>query len=166
MRPFDLFIDFYTMGRWTDQLAYLPIEMQFYISVMFLDASLLIYIKKNLHFWNLIENALRTDKPTNRRTDSPSYKRCEDASKKCNQNLAIAKIFNFWVFCPIWTKFGIGAYNGPKIIWNESEMPTTIFWPPSPANQKRPSSRNFQLCIFYPIWMKFGMGAIIGLKTT
>ena len=33
MRPFDLFFD---MDRRTDQHAYIPIEMQFYISAMFL----------------------------------------------------------------------------------------------------------------------------------
>ena len=35
MRPFDLFFTFNT-DRQTDQHAYFPIEMQFYISVMFL----------------------------------------------------------------------------------------------------------------------------------
>ena len=35
MRPFDLFSTF-NMDRRTDQQAHFPIEMQFYISVMFL----------------------------------------------------------------------------------------------------------------------------------
>ena len=37
------------MDRWKDQQAYFPIEMQFYISVMFLGFPDKIY-KKNLHF--------------------------------------------------------------------------------------------------------------------
>ncbi len=54
--------------RRTEQQTYLPIEMQFYISVMFLGLPDDIH-EENFHFWNLKKNALRTDGPTDRRTD-------------------------------------------------------------------------------------------------
>jgi len=33
-----------------------------------------------------------------------------------NQNRPIVTIFNFYIFCPIWMKFGLGANNGTKTI--------------------------------------------------
>ena len=49
MRPFNLFFLTFNMDRWTDQLAYLPIEMQFYIPVMFLGfPNIMKYTKKTL----------------------------------------------------------------------------------------------------------------------
>ena len=38
MRPFDLFSTL-NMDRWTDQQTYLPLEKQFYISVLFMFLS-------------------------------------------------------------------------------------------------------------------------------
>ena len=46
-RPF--FFTF-NMDRRTDQQAYFPIEMQFYISVMFLGFPNKVHEEKNLHF--------------------------------------------------------------------------------------------------------------------
>ena len=68
MRPFDLFLTF-NMDRRTDQQAYLPIEIQFYISAMFVGFPDEIHKEKPsfLHFEN---NCLRTD----RRRDRPSYR--------------------------------------------------------------------------------------------
>ena len=44
-----------------------------------------------------------------------------------NQNLPLAKTFDFCVFRPIWIKFGMGAYHGPKTTSNEFETAMTIF---------------------------------------
>ena len=89
-----------------------------------------------------------------------------DLPVRPTENRPIAKIFNFYVFCPIWMKFGVGANNGPKTTWNEFEMPTTIFRPTSPTNQNRPIAKIFNFCVFRLIWMKFGMEAHNGPKTT
>ena len=56
------------MVRRTDQQTYLPVEMQFYISVMFLGLPDDIHDEKP-SFLQFEKNALRTDQPTNRRTD-------------------------------------------------------------------------------------------------
>ena len=54
--------------RRTDQQTHLPVEMQFYISVISW-AFLMTYMTKNLHFCNLKKNALPTDPPTDGPTD-------------------------------------------------------------------------------------------------
>ena len=72
MRPFDLFSTF-NMDLWTDQPAYFPKEMQFYISVMFLGFPDKIH-KEKPSFLDFENNWLRTDGPTDRRTDRPSYR--------------------------------------------------------------------------------------------
>ena len=56
------------MDRQTDQKAYFPIEMQFYISVMFLGFPDEIHIEMP-SFLDFENNWLRTDRPTDRRTD-------------------------------------------------------------------------------------------------
>ena len=56
------------MDSRTDQQAYLPVEMQFYISVMFLGLPDDIHEEKAL-FLQFKKNALRTDRRTDRRTD-------------------------------------------------------------------------------------------------
>ena len=71
MRPFDLFFNF-KHGK-TDQQTYLPIEMQFYISEMFLSLPDNIQEEKP-SILNFENNWLRTDEPTDRRTDRPSYR--------------------------------------------------------------------------------------------
>ena len=50
----------------TDQQTYLPIEMQFYISVMFLGLP---YVIHDPTFLQFKKNAWRTDQPTDGRTD-------------------------------------------------------------------------------------------------
>ena len=67
MRPFDLFSTLNMVGR-MDQQTYLPIEKQFYISVMFLGLPDSI-LEEKPSFWQSKKNALRTDGPTDRRTD-------------------------------------------------------------------------------------------------
>ena len=69
------------MDRRTDQQTYLPIEMQFYISVMFLGLPDDIHEEKP-SFLQFEKNALRMDRQTDRRTnqwtdrrmDRPSYR--------------------------------------------------------------------------------------------
>ena len=58
----------FAMDRWMDQQAYFPIEMQFYVSVMFLSFPDKIHEGKPscLDFEN---NWLRTDRRTDGRTD-------------------------------------------------------------------------------------------------
>ena len=68
MRPFDLFSTL-NMERRTDQQTYLPIEMQFYISMMFLGLPDDIHEEKP-SFFNFENNWL----PTDGRTDGPSYR--------------------------------------------------------------------------------------------
>ena len=71
----------FNMNRWTDQQAYFPVEMQFYISVMFLGFPDKIHEEKP-SFLDFENNWLRTDRPTDgptyrptdRRTDRPSYR--------------------------------------------------------------------------------------------
>ena len=70
MRPFDLFSTF-NMDRQMDQQAYFPIEMQFYISVMFLGLPNKIHEEKPA-FLNFENNWLRTDRPTDGLTDGPT----------------------------------------------------------------------------------------------
>ena len=65
MRPFDLF---FNMDRRMDQQAFFPIEMQFYISVMFLSFPDKIHEEKP-SFLDFENNWLRTDGPTDGRTD-------------------------------------------------------------------------------------------------
>ena len=76
MRPFDLFSTF-NMDRQTDQQAYIPKKMQFYISAMFLSFPDEIHKEKPsfLDFennWSPTDGP--TDRPTDRRTDRPSYR--------------------------------------------------------------------------------------------
>ena len=75
MRPFDLF--FQLKDRRTDQLTYLPIEMQFYISMMFLEFPDKIHGGKP-SFLDFENNWLRTDgrtnAPTIRQTNRRSYR--------------------------------------------------------------------------------------------
>ncbi len=52
-----------------DQQTYLPIKMQFYISVMFLGLPNDMQEEKNLHFFNFENNWLPTDRPTDGPTD-------------------------------------------------------------------------------------------------
>ena len=65
------------MDRRTDQQAYFPMEMQFYISVMFLGFPNEIQEGKP-SFLDFENNWLRTDGRTDgrtdRRTDKPSYR--------------------------------------------------------------------------------------------
>ena len=65
------------MDRQTDQKAYFPIEMQFYISVMLLGFPDEIH-KEKPSFLDFENNWLRTDGRTDRRTDGrtdrPSYR--------------------------------------------------------------------------------------------
>ncbi len=56
------------MDRWTDQQAFFLIEMQFYISVMFLDFPDKIH-EKNPSYLDFEKNWLRTDRRTDGRTD-------------------------------------------------------------------------------------------------
>ncbi len=67
MRPFDLFSTL-NIERRTDQLTYLPIEMQFYISVMLLGLPDNIQEEKP-SFFNFENNWLPTDGRTDGRTD-------------------------------------------------------------------------------------------------
>ena len=66
MRTFDFFSTL-NMERQTDQQTYLPIEMQFYIYVMFLGLSDNTQEEKPT-FFNFENTWLRTD----RRTDGPT----------------------------------------------------------------------------------------------
>ena len=74
MRPLDLFFSTLNMERRMDQKTYLPIEMQFYISMMFLglpddkheEKPSFLQLKKTYY--------RRTDGPTDWRTDRPSYR--------------------------------------------------------------------------------------------
>ena len=72
------------MDRRTDQQTYLPVEMQFYISVMFLDLPDDIHEEKPsfLQF----KKKLITDGPRDRPTDGQTLSyRCEDASKNLTE---------------------------------------------------------------------------------
>ena len=62
------FFSTFNMDRWTDQQAYFPIEMQFYVSVMFLGFPDKIHEEKP-SFLDFENNWLRTDGPTDGRTD-------------------------------------------------------------------------------------------------
>ena len=70
MRPFDLFSTF-DMDRWTDHQAYIPIEMQFYLCVMFLGLPDKIHEEKP-SFLDFENNWLRTDRRTDGLTDRPT----------------------------------------------------------------------------------------------
>ncbi len=59
------------MVRRTDQQTYLPVEMQFYISVMFLGLPDDIHDEKP-SFLQFEKNALRTDRQTDQPTDGPT----------------------------------------------------------------------------------------------
>ena len=76
MRPFDLFSTF-NMDRRTDQQAYFPIEIQFYISAVFVGFPDDIHEEKP-SFLDSDNNWLWTDRRTDRssegRTDRPSYR--------------------------------------------------------------------------------------------
>ena len=72
MRPFDLFFPTFNMDRWTDQQAYIPIEMQFYLFVMFLGFPDKIHEEKPL-FLDFENNWLRTDRPTDGPTDGRTH---------------------------------------------------------------------------------------------
>ena len=61
------------MERRTDQKAYFPIEMQFYISVMFLSFPDEI-LKEKPSFLDFENNWLRTDRPTDHQTYLPVEK--------------------------------------------------------------------------------------------
>ena len=75
------FRPFFQLNSWIDQQTYLPEEMQFYISMMFLGLPDDIHEEKP-SFLQSKKNALRTDgrtdgrtdQPTDRRTDRPSYR--------------------------------------------------------------------------------------------
>ena len=67
------FFQLLNMERRTDQQTYLLIEMQFYISVMFLGLSDNIQEEKP-SFFNFENNWLPTDGRTDGRTDRPSYR--------------------------------------------------------------------------------------------
>ena len=56
------------MDRWTDQQAHFPIEMQFYISAIFVGFPHEIY-KEKPSFLDFEKNWLRTDGRTDGRTD-------------------------------------------------------------------------------------------------
>ena len=71
MRPFDLFSSL-NMERQTDQITYPPIEVQFYISLMFLGLPDDIHEEKPSIF--AIKKKRITDRPTDGRTDRPSYR--------------------------------------------------------------------------------------------
>ena len=58
------------MDRRTDQKAYFPLKMQFYISVMFLGFPDEIH-KEKPSFLDFENNWLRTDRGTNGLTDGP-----------------------------------------------------------------------------------------------
>ena len=58
------------MDRRTDQKAYFPLEMQFYISVMFLGFPDEIH-KEKPSFLDFENNWLRTDRGTDGLTDGP-----------------------------------------------------------------------------------------------
>ncbi len=92
MRPFDFFSTL-NMERQTDQQTYLPIEMQFYIYVMFLGLPDNIQEKKPT-FLNFENNWLRTDRRTNgpmdRRMDRPSY-------RDARTHLKMSGRAGFWV---------------------------------------------------------------------
>ena len=45
-----------------------------------------------------------------------------------NQNRLKVKISNFRVFCPVWMKFSMGAYNGLRITWYKFEMARATFY--------------------------------------
>ena len=70
MRPFNIFFTFNT-DRQTDQQAYFPIEMQFYISVMFLGFPDEIH-KEKPSFLDFENNWLPTDRRTDGPTDGPT----------------------------------------------------------------------------------------------
>ena len=61
------------MERRTDQQTYLPVEIQFYISVMFLDLPDNIQEEKP-SFFNFENNWLRNDQRTDGWTERPSYR--------------------------------------------------------------------------------------------
>ena len=71
------FFSTFNMDRSTDQQAYFPIEMQFYISAMFVGFPDEIHEEKP-SFLDFENNWLRTDRPTDGptdgRTDRPSYR--------------------------------------------------------------------------------------------
>ena len=67
MRPFDPFFSTFNTDRWTDQQAYIPIEMNFYVSGMFLGFPDKIHEEKP-SFLDFENNWLQTDGPTDRRT--------------------------------------------------------------------------------------------------
>ena len=69
-RPFFTF----NMDRRTDQQAYFPIEIQFYISAMFLGFPDKIHEEKPSFFQSKKRTDGWTDRPTDRRTDRPSYR--------------------------------------------------------------------------------------------
>ncbi len=71
MRPFDLFSPTFKDLQ-TDQLTYLPIEKQFYISVMFLGRPDDIHEEKPSFLQFKKKNALQTDGPTDHPTDGLS----------------------------------------------------------------------------------------------
>ena len=58
----------YCEDRRTDQLTYLPVEMQFYITVMILGLPDDIHEEKS-SFLQFKKKRLRTNRPTDRRTD-------------------------------------------------------------------------------------------------
>ena len=73
------------MDRRTDQQAYFPIEMQFYISAMFVGFPDEIHEEKP-SFLDFENNWLRTDRrtdgPTDGRTDRPGYRDARTHLKK------------------------------------------------------------------------------------
>ena len=66
------------------------------------------------------------------------------ATSSTNQNRPKVKISNFWVFCPVWVKFGIWANNGPKITWYKFEMVTATYY----ASTKTPHIPSRTIILF------------------
>ena len=112
MRPLDLFFDFYNMDRWTDQQAYFPIEMQFYISAMFIE---FIGFPDEIHeekpsFLDFENNWLRTDGPTDGRTDRPSYR---DARTHLKSGGALIRVGALNMDYTVNKKFYMTSYAQP-----------------------------------------------------
>ena len=68
MRPFDLLFPLCNVDRRMDQQAYFPIEIQFYISAMYVGFPDEIHEEKP-SFLDFENNWLRTDGPTDGPTD-------------------------------------------------------------------------------------------------
>ena len=45
-----------------------------------------------------------------------------------NRSQPIANLFNFYIFCPIWTKFGMWTTIGQKTTYNKFKIATATIW--------------------------------------